>query len=1226
MNAAVRRNIAHKALLLVVPAVAWNVLAGEYQWSNDASGNDPTTPYVWSQPSNWGEAGVPQNDLSDTITFANCAAGERSIAIPGGTVASFLNFGDVSQLTFVGGPLNIGMIATAGSSRELSRSFVYADCIVPAGQAGDPGAELDLGNVEICGDIVLRDGTWSQTVSAYGDAYHRLDLYANQAGEVRRNPGNSNQFKLGWGDYYVVAPHGGDAVTATWVLTAGSAFARLKEGEPSHVLCAGTAVSGPGNELANGTFLKRIFSNSLIELSEPAAQGGEVALTFAAFSPQVTQGIDFMNASGADRLLTLGFGKYREEDSYVVSVYELYCPKGETRALRLASSTGIPATLKLSTVNVTGGVVLSNADIEFGPTSAEGRVPGFADAESVTMDGAGSKARIAVPQGVTATLNNVGKIDGSFVKAGSGSLVLKMGDSHCGTTGDLLNTGALEVADGIVFIETLTEDAPTIQSLRLGATGRLELNGKTLAVAGTLVAAKGTVVSGPGKLVFADPSVDFSNITFENGASAAVAAPLSSGTPVYDVPSDTMPGDPALWMDAAQGVTETDGAISRWDDVRGAGYHFATNVGSLFPSLRTDVNGRKFVKITRQESATADEIEKTEALVWDVPVRDIRALFLVIDMADGGGTLLGSTKRLSTCSFYRLPGVPYYDRLVNYPGAADSVSWCDFYLNCGELHDGAFNTLGPYCGSDADPLPVLVELHPRTAIWQQEIAEADAFGFCNSGDGNNGGNRIYEVVVYTNALTRAERLQACEYLMRKHLRSHASYDRLEGVGGRLAEVDVGVSHGFDVAAGGLTAVDRFVGTGTFAKSGDGTLYLDDAEATGVAFRITEGVMKVRSVKVDADHLPEQAFLHFDASDATTMDVENGSITRINDRRGAEYPYAVRTMSDARIPLVTPSAVGGKTMIDFGPYSASGGQAMQFRSGEADYNNRNLRTTVAVFGTAKGGGWVAGDLLHEANAYGGVWRDGSSFANPLADAGIWAPNWFKSGNKDVSRWNLNGVPVANPTATGFSGGYDLVSVASFDHSGVGALGGCNMTYVGGQEFGEQIYFENTLTAEQIRSVEAYLNEKWFGVPAIGYHGAKFATLVVESGACVDVCGGSAIATGGVSGGGTVNGDVILSGGVADVSVKDGPSGATIDAVTVNGRLDVSAGGTVRLSGTAKLVPGTYVLAQATEIIGGDSAVWTVDCTSYSTRKILSVAVDGNRLVLTVGAPGFSILLR
>lgn len=99
-----------------------------------------------------------------------------------------------------------------------------------------------------------------------------------------------------------------------------------------------------------------------------------------------------------------------------------------------------------------------------------------------------------------------------------------------------------------------------------------------------------------------------------------------------EAPGAAVADNPSFWVDACAltnagvpGVVVENGTnfVVLWNDVRGTGYNFATNITPR-PMLRlNDINGLPSVSFKRVAAVPS----LSEALFWDQPMNDIRAVF-----------------------------------------------------------------------------------------------------------------------------------------------------------------------------------------------------------------------------------------------------------------------------------------------------------------------------------------------------------------------------------------------------------------------------------------------------------------------------------------------------------------------------------------------------------------------------------------------------------------------
>ena len=1232
------------AVAFVITAQLW---AAEYMWSNDAIGNSVTTAYLWSDGANWDGETPPGNSASDHVAFTNCAVGTRFVQLSEAVTFNRLDFADTGYTCLMGDRVTAGIVrAVSSSATAVSR--VYADLLVPGAGVN---CKHSFGTVAVCGDVAAATtGEKPYLINSVGHTWFRYDLYANSSDPKRVDPSGNYVHTLGWGTFHFIAPHGSDeAVTAEWTLTEGSRYAVRAGAQSAHVLCAGTAVTSQSGALDSGTFLKRIFDDGAIELSSAAKVSDTVSLTFAPFAPEVEQTV-YKLMSQTATMHYLDLSKQREKDVFRYTAENLEWrnhdddPTGEKyERMCVMSSTGIPGTLVVKDGSgYRTALILDDAHIEFGLPSAAGIVPGLPNAKTVRMKDASGKVLVTTPENVQATVNGFTGIAGELRKNGAGTLVVNLKDSSA--DGAKPNSGSISVEEGVMRFVVPTDGVASVATLNIAEGAGIEVSG-TLEVTGTFSAAAGVEISGSGKILLpADKPVP-DGLSVSSGVTVAVKAVTDTGRPVYDYPDHTagIPGDPAFWVEAGQSTVFASGSasvpgsgISRWNDVRGtdARYMFATNTGAVCPTIETNTFGHKVVKIANVSGAAKNEIGKTAALVWDKPIHDIRHVFLVAEVwnnADwSGGMILGSSPRIATDDFYRAntDSASGYSRIVS-STASDLVKNAAAYFNGIPVSSVLNETPFPYTSYSSSSLgnmsfPLLIELELDDGV------SADCFGFSNTEDGNNGRNIIHECVIYTNKLTVAERLQAAECLMVKHMRAHVNYERFGALQNTPGTLDAEDSPACDVETDGVAALKKITGSGTFLKTGGGELYVDDMVTAELDVNVREGRLAVRSVKVSEDDMPVEPVIHLDAGDASTTDAaENGgnAVTMISDRRGAGYPVAV-CRNPGTLPLTAVNAVGGKTMIDFGDYvydTSNPGQAMQLKVDGEDVRYLQMRSTLAVIGTAKGGGFLAGDLARSRNynQMGGIWRNATSYANGMISDDVACPGILKMTRKAAVRWRLNGADVANATSTGFSGGYDLVSMASSGDFGMNGLNACHYgTRSGGQELGEQLFFDETLSSEQVLAIEAYLRAKWFGTETDGYRGSRMRSLDVAAGAEVAVCGNVPLKTARLSGSGVIDGGVAIDdGGVFGVTVA---ADGSVDALTV-GEIDLSGDVTVVFSGDANdLVTGRTVLISSASIKAGTICSWSVP--AQPAKRFITLSVIDGALVMDVAKKGLVLSVR
>ena len=146
------------------------------------------------------------------------------------------------------------------------------------------------------------------------------------------------------------------------------------------------------------------------------------------------------------------------------------------------------------------------------------------------------------------------------------------------------------------------------------------------------------------------------------------------------------------------------------------------------------------------------------------------------------------------------------------------------------------------------------------------------------------------------------------------------------------------------------------------------------------------------------------------------------------------------------------------------------------------------------------------------------------------------------------------------------------------------------------------------------------KKWFNIDTPGYDAPSAGTLRVASGAKVTLLGDEAISATTISGGGTVDGDLVLSGEGIDLEIG---AGGTLPCFTVTGAADLSNGGTVTISGRFRdLQPGAYTILSASSLsFGGE---WSVS--AATTARTFGLERAGDTLVLKVFKNGAVLFIE
>jgi len=738
-----------------------------------------------------------------------------------------------------------------------------------------------------------------------------------------------------------------------------------------------------------------------------------------------------------------------------------------------------------------------------------------------------------------------------------------------------------------------------LERLELKDGTRLVLPDEGTLTVGALVTSGDVVLEGPGKLRVNGSVVQSGTITLENGGGLEAAG--VGGLVV--APQSSVATNPVFWVDActltnagAPYVSEESGTyyVSRWDDVRGAGYNYATNV-SRRPTLRlNDVNGLPSVYFHRNTSLPSEG----ETMFWDVPLDEIRAVFMVVGSQEGGGILLGSSAAENTTDFYR-GAWSDYNRPILSSSSSSYLRNGSFYIN----------------GSAVDPVNTdyngyfqLIEAHPTGPV------RASAFAgdrFPNVANGN-GCQRIAEMILYTRELSDQERLDTAEYLMQKWLNRPVPYETSCSQVNELASAEP-----FEVALvkpNDCLDVARLTAGGGMVKSGEGTVILRSADLTGQLLDVQGGRVILHAGDLSS-RVPHDAWMHVDASQTNTItySVVNGTnmVTKWEHADGGSTWAQIRTTATRPPPLLVTNALNGLPVIDFREYLTPAPTTeqcfLEFSEACAD-----IREVIMVFGSEYGGNTLLGT---KNGSYRHFSRTKDNYTAPILSSSAASLYLIKGETRK------NGEFV-NPVTTGLSGSYDVISFST-TVGGVYSDAFANDAYAscGGQQLGEVLIFDRTLSLGERLDTEAYLMQKWKGITLPGYEPTAVGALAVAANAVVEVIGDLPVS--GLSGNGTVEGDLTLGdGAIISVSADNGD----ISGLTVSGEVTLLGGGTVEVSGdTASLFTGEYTILSCGTLLGAEllESDWSVSGMPSAYQATLRAVAD--TIVMRISLRGTLIIV-
>ena len=1166
-------------------------------------------------PANWRDAQVG-NAAGRAVSFdARSTHGFVKLTADV-TAADFAGF---AKLVLVG-DRTLGITRGANDSTSFRDGSYYVDLAVGEGVAAQVSDSRET--CEICGDLSSLG-----SFRMIADTALRADRYAKTADAVRVTPWKSGDLTQSGNSVWHYAPRGADAVTGTWRQTAGSPY--LFPAGADATLAVGTAVTGAG--VRPGTFLKRIFPDGSIELSQPAEEtraANEIA--FAAFDPTFTQVYATWRCIGANGRTGLVKARAQDEARLVFSSYSGNSVRGI--AMPAGADGLFPGTVVLSNAwqLASGGLFLGRCRVEL-PGTALPVGAGLPKVPFVAHYDAESDAALVVPAGVSATVNNFTNLVGTLVKEGAGTLTLNLENELA------RNTGTLAVREGTLVISSSTGDA-FVRNVTLSAGAVLKIPAGAFRCE-TLDGAAGAAVDGPGTLLLGGLPRPV-GVSLTGGATLEFAG-VRKDDFVYDLPAAGVAGDPAMWLEVSSGIT-TDASgehVLRWDDVRGGDRpHVYSRNEKLKPQLVKGADGTA-VSVLLPCDATSASADDQAILMWSRPLSNIRAVFIVKSAYQGGGQFLGGANGMwmrPAATGYRSYPLFNNGTKSSYPALANGR----FYVN-GErrsVDDGY-----AYPGGTTNGMAL--------ADWKPQLAEfltagnasADNFAYNAGGLGRTGRQILHAAIVYTNELTEVERLATERYLLDRYRLMDVQVPDPATLAGSVGALELdGEEAELAIAAGGAAAVETVSGSGTLAKRGAGLAFVKDLASPTADVVVSGGELVIRSAANDGRDLPGTPALHVDASLAASVTTNTGGkVTKWADVRGETVNVATNIPGTWGTATVVANAVGARAAIAF-PY----GSYTAYANASPDLRFDSL-PAQAFFSVAKSedptGSVLLGcgdDRLYLADGRHYGIRRSSNAATRGAYAMV--TDFRRGGHYAILDYD-HALVCSGPGATVFrengadcaiestipAEGYRLVACATPEPVNTSAFSqlknkmeGTGAYTYGGVTIGESIIYTNTLSRGAVLAVEAYLNRKWFGRETPGYRPAQAGRVAVAPSARVTVTGGAPLEVRALASEGAVDGSVtVADGGTVEVVVA---ADGTPTPLGVSGALRLAGDGTLVLRGNLRrAATGSHLLASDVTAAG----TWTVArAEGLASARTFALRLADGSLYLDVSAPGAVIVVR
>ena len=236
------------------------------------------------------------------------------------------------------------------------------------------------------------------------------------------------------------------------------------------------------------------------------------------------------------------------------------------------------------------------------------------------------------------------------------------------------------------------------------------------------------------------------------------------------------------------------------------------------------------------------------------------------------------------------------------------------------------------------------------------------------------------------------------------------------------------------------------------------------------------------------------------------------------------------------------------------------------------------------------------------------------------AAIWASGTHARITGGETR--LNGVRVASPTQTGFTGAPEVFSFTTTADQNIGCFGYLYNTQKGvnyGEVFGEILLYNQVLTGADRLAVEAYLMGKWCGTLPEGYSDLREAT-VTGAGTVVAASGKLPRLDAAFAGTARVTGVEAVFNVVID-PVAETVTGAL---VATNATLELPASATVNVSFTSKPIHGGAWTLVDVGAMTTANLEWTVNASVTGMSVVKTVSPT--RVAIEVLPAGTTILFR
>ena len=345
------------------------------------------------------------------------------------------------------------------------------------------------------------------------------------------------------------------------------------------------------------------------------------------------------------------------------------------------------------------------------------------------------------------------------------------------------------------------------------------------------------------------------------------------------------------------------------------------------------------------------------------------------------------------------------------------------------------------------------------------------------------GSRIGELLVFTNMLTRAERVRISQYLTRKWVTGETSPLDANAVVLNGSSSTVSVPDGREARVGEVVAEN-----GVLTKTGGGTLVVGSVAPDGAKIQVTGGAVAFAAPTAVNDSAPAaDPYVWLDANDASRMDTktfdgdERTYVSHWHDHRDSVDVTAIAVSNSLpRMPWIVQDIGNGRGAgVSLGSYGINQSHFILPTWGaDGEYGSGNVveHDTYAGFMVFR-----SNDLRSGVNFF------GSSSMEMMRTSSRLLSDTYAASMSPSAFWSVNGraadpfmaMDVLNQTddlvLVAFRSEYPLtVNAIAKDRKGAGQNASAGRITVG-----EFITYHRPLSSDEFRATEAYLMKKWFG---------------------------------------------------------------------------------------------------------------------------------------------------